>query len=238
MIITNLHRAVTFPKYKTQRSGDLGADGYGWVWQANCGAHFILVSIESRIMTGSIDEFGQDRLKNLHEIKTHLGFSNSSFLSTFFFRLFLISQVRALLPALRSSPYFTPSRIIWTGSIEAMERFYITTDPQCLDEKLTTNAYESTKYQCELAAIGLDKVLQGQERMATQPGTPASERLVGSLSREASDSSSNNDERVKLGCGEPRSFIVHPGVVASSIFVEFLYWWMIEAMRLAFYIVS
>jgi len=44
MCCTNLHRAVTYPKYKTQRSGDVGEDGYGWVWQANCGAHFILVS--------------------------------------------------------------------------------------------------------------------------------------------------------------------------------------------------
>lgn len=44
MILTNLPRAVTWPKYKNQRAGDVGADGYGWVWQCNLGAHYILVS--------------------------------------------------------------------------------------------------------------------------------------------------------------------------------------------------
>jgi len=123
-----------------------------------------------------------------------------------------------------------------------MERYYITSDPQCIDPKATSNAYESTKYQCELAGIGLDKVLQGQKRMGTQPGTPASLTLEEAEkkrlgSRESSDSSVESGSG-EIRCGEPRSFVVHPGVVASSIFVEYLTWWMIEAMRLAFYIVS
>jgi 3-keto steroid reductase len=44
MMITNFHGAVTYPQYKLQRAGDVGRDGYGFVWQANLGAHYILVS--------------------------------------------------------------------------------------------------------------------------------------------------------------------------------------------------
>lgn len=44
MMITNFHGAVTYPQYKLQRAGDVGGDGYGFVWQANVGAHYVLVS--------------------------------------------------------------------------------------------------------------------------------------------------------------------------------------------------
>lgn len=47
MMIVKFHYAVTYPQYKLQRSGDIGKDGYGWVWQANIGAHYILVSVFS-----------------------------------------------------------------------------------------------------------------------------------------------------------------------------------------------
>lgn len=44
MVLTAFHTAVTHPVYKRQRAADVGKDGYGWVWQANLGAHYILVS--------------------------------------------------------------------------------------------------------------------------------------------------------------------------------------------------
>lgn len=44
MMIINFHNAVTYPQYKLQRAGDIGKDGHGWVWQANVGAHYVLVS--------------------------------------------------------------------------------------------------------------------------------------------------------------------------------------------------
>jgi 3-keto steroid reductase len=51
MMLTNFHAAVTFPQFKLQRAGDVGKDGYGWVWQANLGAHYVLVSpLEGRHM--------------------------------------------------------------------------------------------------------------------------------------------------------------------------------------------
>ena len=43
MMMTSFHAAVTYPQYKLQRAGDVGKDGYGWVWQANLGAHYVLV---------------------------------------------------------------------------------------------------------------------------------------------------------------------------------------------------
>lgn len=48
LILTRFHAAVTYPSYKLQRQGDVGSDGYGWVWQANIGAHYILVSLIAR----------------------------------------------------------------------------------------------------------------------------------------------------------------------------------------------
>ncbi|CEH14161.1 3-keto sterol reductase [Ceraceosorus bombacis] len=180
MIVTRLHVAVTWPKYKMQRSGDRGADGYGWVWQANVGAHYILT--------------------------------------------------RALLPALRATPFATPSRIIWTGSIEAYARYYDPADWQCLDAAHSPWPYESTKYQCELAGIGLGEALNRQ-RMSTVPSTPLSDSqdtsygsvLVGEA----------KTQRREL---EPNSFVVHPGVVASSIFAEYLNVFMAACMSFAFYL--
>lgn len=44
MIMTSFRAAVTYPKYKIQRSGDLSQDGLGWVWQINVGSSWALVS--------------------------------------------------------------------------------------------------------------------------------------------------------------------------------------------------
>ncbi len=170
MICTGFRSAVTWPKYKKQRCGDIGADGYGWVWQCNVAAHYVFV--------------------------------------------------RALLPAFRATPFSEPSRIVWTGSIEAYQRFYHPEDYQCLDPKISGPTYESTKYQCELVALGLDERLQ-VERVRTVPSTPAWEmpppRLQSSTSR------------------EPRSFLSHPGVVASSMFEDYLGTFLVLCFKLALY---
>ena len=167
-MMTSFRTAVTWPKYKRQRAGDLGADGYGWVWQCNVAAHYVLV--------------------------------------------------RALLPAFRATPFKEPSRIVWTGSIEAYERYYHPEDYQCLDPIKSGPTYESTKYQCELLGLGLDERLRS-EHVKTLPGTPMGEAPPAALSQV-----------------EPRSYISHPGVVASSMFEDYLGWVLVLALKLVFYL--
>ena len=113
-IVTNLHKAVTFPSYKLQRSGEVSKDGFGWVWQINVGGHYLLA----------------------HELES----------------------------LLRASPYATPSRIIWTGSLEANPNDFHANDFQCLNPKLSTNPYESTKYQCELTSLAMDERFLAHEQ--------------------------------------------------------------------------
>ena len=126
-ILTNLHRAVTRPSYKLQHPSEKTADGFGWVWEINCGMHYVLAN--------------------------------------------------GLVPHLRASPYLAASRIIWTGSLEASRADYCADDFQCLDPRRSPHAYESTKYQCELAALGMDERLKthGGVRVYTaHPGIVAS----------------------------------------------------------------
>lgn len=106
-ILTNLHKAVTIPSYKLQRSGDKSQDGFGWVWQINAGGHYVLTK-----------------------------------------------QLESLMIA---SPYTEPSRVIWTGSLEANEADFHANDLQCIDPHTSPRPYESTKYQCELLALGMDQ---------------------------------------------------------------------------------
>jgi len=150
-MLSNLHKAVTYPSYKLQRAGDKSADGFGWVWQINVGGHYLLA----------------------RDLDAHL----------------------------RASPYVTPSRIIWTGSLEASERAFSMDDFQCLDPSQSPCPYESTKYQCELAALGMD------------------ERLEHS------------------GLHAPRAYTAHPGIVASSIFSNVLFSFMLVLMKFVFYLV-
>lgn len=65
--------------------------------------------------------------------------------------------VQALEPLLRRSPYAVPSRVIWTGSLEANRNDFHLDDFQCLDPRISPHPYESTKYQCELAALAMDE---------------------------------------------------------------------------------
>lgn len=44
MILTQFKTALTLPRYKYQRSGDLSQDKLGWVWQINVGGSWALVS--------------------------------------------------------------------------------------------------------------------------------------------------------------------------------------------------
>lgn len=178
LMITNLHAAVTYPDYKLQRAGDVGRDGYGFVWQANVGAHYVLT--------------------------------------------------RALLPALRATPYSTPSRIIWTGSIQAQEDKYVPSDFQCVDPIKSPKPYESVKYQCELLTLGMEELLD-RSRLRTQPGTPLpiDNDNVSEYTRTAQSAS---------GILEPNAFLAHPGVVASSIFADCLNFFMAACMKLTFYI--
>lgn len=120
MIMTSFRAAVTYPRYKMQRSGDLSQDGVGWVWSINVGGSWALT--------------------------------------------------QALLPLMRQSPYAERSRVIWTGSIEAFRRFFSLEDMQCLRTDVPSKAYESTKYQCDLAAVAMREELdEGAEGEAKQP---------------------------------------------------------------------
>ncbi|WFD33459.1 3beta-hydroxysteroid 3-dehydrogenase [Malassezia cuniculi] len=89
-----------------------------------------------------------------------------------------------LRPLLCATPYNSPSRIIWTGSLEAAMRDYHEDDMECLDPAKSPHAYESTKYQCELAALGMDDRLRGagtkEPRVYTaHPGIVASSIFAG-----------------------------------------------------------
>ncbi|KAL9938688.1 hypothetical protein V8E36_002407 [Tilletia maclaganii] len=191
LCLTNFHRFVTYPAYKRQRKGDVSDDGYGWVWQSNVGAHYILV--------------------------------------------------RALLPALRATPYSTPSRIIWTSSIEAFRVFYDEDDYQCVQQPYNVLPYESTKYQCELAAVGLDEVLR-KARIRSAPGTPFEVDLVNGKTELRAEPTRRlvrgEDEKGEGEQGlEPRSFLSHPGVVASSIAAALFSFALLETlMKWAFYV--
>lgn len=154
MTLTSFRHAVTWPAYKMQRAGDKSDDGFGWVWQCNVGAHYVLV--------------------------------------------------KALLPALQATPYSVPSRILWTSSLEAFSKYYDASDFQCADANKSLLPYESTKYQCELAAFGLDNVFQS---------------------------------RAKEGkTVEPRSYLCHPGVVASSMMSQFVESWATIFVIITFYL--
>ena len=206
MILTQFRYAVTWPAYKMQRAGDKSDDDFGWVWQCNVGAHWILV--------------------------------------------------RALLPSLRATPYSVPSRIVWTSSVEAFSKYYDVSDYECIDVAKSPLPYESVKYQCELAAFGLDDALQTR-RMRTQPGTPMEERpsLLGmssvdsqgdaSMRRSASSASGTAPHgflglpppsRALPGQPEPRSFLAHPGVVASTMMSQFVASWVTVFVVASFYI--
>ncbi|KAJ1044028.1 hypothetical protein NDA11_002214 [Ustilago hordei] len=207
MILTQFRYAVTWPAYKMQRAGDKSDDGFGWVWQCNVGAHWILV--------------------------------------------------RALLPSLRATPYSVPSRIVWTSSVEAFSKYYDVSDYQCVNVGKSPLPYESVKYQCELAAFGLDDALQTR-RMRTQPGTPTEERppmlsmssvdgsMTDSSMRRTASSASGTAPRGFLGLppasralpgqAEPRSFLAHPGVVASTMMAQFVATWMTVFVVATFYV--
>lgn len=42
-VLTAPMTAVTSPTYYTQNQGEESVDGFGWVWQCNLFAHFVLV---------------------------------------------------------------------------------------------------------------------------------------------------------------------------------------------------
>ena len=196
MVLTSFRYAVTWPAYKIQRAGDVSDDGFGWVWQCNVGAHWILV--------------------------------------------------RALLPSLRATPYSVSSRVLWTSSVEAFSHYYDSTDYQCLDVDKSPLPYESTKYQCELAAFGLDDALQTR-RMRTQPGTPLGDTTLAATAPLSSIKNESSSEpkssflelppasRPLPAELEPRVYLTHPGVVASSIFADFLNVFLAMCMKAAFY---
>lgn len=132
MMLTRFHAAVTFPKFKMQRSGDVSQDGLGWVWQINVGSSWALT--------------------------------------------------QALLPHMRKSPYSTPSRVIFTSSVEALQKYYIPDDFQCFSkDDEVSKPYESTKFQCDLAAHALSRRLTEQRKhdaktpevVLTHPGVVA-----------------------------------------------------------------
>lgn len=171
----SFREAVTRPRYKKQRAGDIGKDGLGYVWQCNIGAHYMLA--------------------------------------------------RALLPALRRSPFPEPGRIIWTGSIEAQEECYHPEDYQCRDPTVSQHTYESTKFQCEIAALGMEERLRLEEeyslsRSASGRTTPVPGHKTGShsLGHANGQASPVSVPRTK----SPRVLLSHPGIVKSEMFTAYL----------------
>ena len=63
-----------------------------------------------------------------------------------------------------------------------------------------------------------------RSRMRTQPGTPLGLEDTSSVTRSTQ------------GVLEPKSYLTHPGVVASSIFAECLNFFLAACMKLAFYV--
>lgn len=112
---------------------------------------------------------------------------------------------------MRKSPYSVPSRIIFTSSVEAVQEYYDPADFQCLRTDVASHSYESTKYQCDLAAIALEEQL-ASEKVSRPEG---SQRWT-----------------------QPDVFATHPGVVATSIMANFLNIVTATAMLWSFYLVS
>ncbi|PWN18942.1 NAD(P)-binding protein [Microstroma glucosiphilum] len=114
-----------------------------------------------------------------------------------------------LLPLMRKSPYSVPSRVIFTSSVEAVQEYYDPADFQCLRTDVPSHSYESTKYQCDLAAIALEEQLANEK----EAGTDATKRWT-----------------------QPDVFATHPGVVATSIMADFLNIVTATAMLWSFYL--
>lgn len=129
-------------------------------------------------------------------------------------QLFSLLQTQSLLPLLRQSPYSTPSRVVFTGSVEAMREAYDADDFQCLSTAGPSKAYESTKYQCDLAALALQQQLEEEE------------------------TSSDKTKDAEKGWSQPQVYLTHPGVVATSIMAEWLNIITATAMLWSFYFVS
>lgn len=113
--------------------------------------------------------------------------------------------------------------------MEAREDKYTPSDFQCVDVVKSPKPYESCKYQCEIAALGMEELLN-RSRLRTQPGTPLP------LSNGEQTGTIPTTARSASGELEPKSFLAQPGVVASSIFSECLNVFLIACMKFAFYL--
>lgn len=103
---------------------------------------------------------------------------------------------RLSLPLLSLSPAPAPARIIWTGSLDGMAKYFDPQDYQCLE---SLQGYQSTKYQVGLLGWGFNSVIRDHE-------AGASKDLVTQAAK-----SSVLPQRV-------HSHIAHPGVVAGNMF--------------------
>ncbi|EGG05263.1 uncharacterized protein MELLADRAFT_64276 [Melampsora larici-populina 98AG31] len=122
---------------------------------------------------------------------------------------------RLSLPLLARTPSTLPARIIWTGSLDGLAKYFDPQDYQCLE---SDQAYQSTKYQVGLLGWAFNSVIRKYEadvkKEETKVGTPqtaSSPRVV--------------------------SLVAHPGIVAGNMFTQIVGVFLDYAMLMTFYLV-
>ncbi|KAH8929292.1 NAD(P)-binding protein [Atractiella rhizophila] len=133
---------------------------------------------------------------------------------------------RELTPHLLRSPFEHP-RIVFTGSIDGLEKYY---DPKDWQALTGGNSYQSTKFQVGLLALGFNNLLPQleQEYESTSEGRefPIELENEGNL---PSIEFGRRGTRIK-------SFLVHPGIIAGNMFYDIVGFWLDICMRIAFYL--
>ncbi|KZZ96695.1 3-ketosteroid reductase [Moelleriella libera RCEF 2490] len=117
-----------------------------------------------------------------------------------------------------------PGRIIWSSSLEAIERVFSPDDLQCLEG---AGAYESAKRLTDL--LSLTHTLPAAQRYSTQFLTmddahcDDEEEEQGAVHAETDN---RKKEAAAVVVVRPRMYLSHPGIVASTLFPlpAFLFW--------------
>ncbi|KAH9816272.1 hypothetical protein DFH28DRAFT_220841 [Melampsora americana] len=121
---------------------------------------------------------------------------------------------RLSIPLLARTPSPLPARIIWTGSLDGLAKYFDPRDYQCLEGH---QAYQSTKYQVGLLGWAFNSVIRKYEadlkeesRVETQE-TTSSPKII--------------------------SIVAHPGIVAGNMFTQIVGVFLDYVMLMTFYLV-
>lgn len=121
---------------------------------------------------------------------------------------------RLSLPLLARTPSPLPARIIWTGSLDGLAKYFDTRDYQCLE---SDQAYQSTKYQVGLLGWAFNSVIRKYEVDVKEEGKGGTQET-----------------------GSPPkviSLVAHPGIVAGNMFTQIVGVFLDYAMLMTFYLV-